>query len=289
MISADVGAGSDPAPPSKSQKQPWALDDLPPFPLVATRLLEVLSNDNAHITGVGRIIAAEPVFATRVLQMANSPLFALATQVKTISHAIILLGLERVKAITVTRAIGDFVAPVLKSPALRACWQNSLACALLSERLARAGKMDTDFAYVAGLLRDIGRLALLVKFPEAYANLLAVSGEQGYDLMATERDLFDVDHCQAGAWLMERMPFPPELGEIVAHHHDVPTGEFRMLHVVRIADRLADTLGFPVVASAVYPSFEQIMEELPESSRMRFAQNPDDLKNEIGVRIQSWG
>jgi len=55
---------------------------------VATRLLELLSHDNAHITGVGRIIAAEPVFASRVLQMANSPLFALQTQVKTISHAI---------------------------------------------------------------------------------------------------------------------------------------------------------------------------------------------------------
>ena len=289
MISADVRAGSKPAPPSKSQKQPWALDDLPPFPLVATRLLEVLSHDNAHITGVGRIIAAEPVFATRVLQMANSPLFALTTQVKTISHAIILLGLERVKAITVTRAMGDFVAPVLKSPALRACWQNSLACALLSERLARACKMDTDFAYVAGLLRDIGRLALLVKFPESYANLLAVSGEQSYDLMATERDLFDVDHCQAGAWLMGRMPFPPELGEIVAHQHDVPTGAFRMLHIVRIADMLADTLGFPVLASVAYPSFEQIIEELPEPSRLRFTQNPDDVKNEIGARIQSWG
>lgn len=68
------------APSSKppAERVPWALDDLPPFPLVATRLLEVLSHDNAHITGVGRIIAAEPVFASRVLQMANSPLFALS-------------------------------------------------------------------------------------------------------------------------------------------------------------------------------------------------------------------
>lgn len=103
-------------------KRPWALDDLPTFPLVATRLLDVLADDNAHITGVGRIIAAEPVFAGRVLQMANSPLFALQTQVKTISHAMVLLGLDRVKAIAVTRALGDFVGPVLRSRALRACW-----------------------------------------------------------------------------------------------------------------------------------------------------------------------
>src|SRR5262249_1867392 len=147
------------------------------------------------ISEVGKIISAEPVFATRVLQMANSPLFALSTQVKTLSHAIVVLGLARVKAITVTRAVGDFVAPALGLRWLRICWQNRLAGALVAEKLARACKMDADFAYVAGLIRDIGRLALLVKYPESYANLLAVTAEHAFDLLSAERDLFDVDHC----------------------------------------------------------------------------------------------
>lgn len=280
---------ANPKPKPPAEQKPWALDNLPPFPLVATRLLEVLSQDNAHITGVGWIIAAEPVFATRVLQMANSPLFALQTQVKTISHAIVLLGLDRVKAITVTRALADFVAPVLKNPALRLCWQNSLACALLSEKLARACKMDPDVAYVAGLLRDIGRLALLVKYPDLYADLLAVSGEQSFDLLLTERDLFDIDHCQAGAWLMAKMPFPPELSEVVAKHHEAPTGSFRMLHLVCIADMLADALGFGVVEAAPQPTFSGALQGLPESARLRFAADPDELKADIAARIQSWG
>jgi HD-like signal output (HDOD) protein len=280
-----------PAPVSQPQSEtkPWALDDLPPLPLVATRLLEVLSQDNAHITGVGRIIAAEPVFASRVLQMANSPLFALQTQVKTISHAIVLLGLDRVKAITVTRALGDFVGPVLNSKALRACWENSLACALLSEKLARVCKMDNDFAYVAGLLRDIGRLALLVKYPDSYINLLAVSSEQGFELIATERELFDIDHCQAGTWLMGKMPLPRELCEVVAKHHDPPSGPFRMVHLVRIAGMLADSLGFSVLPELCYPPFAEILQDLPEAPCMRFTPDPQELKAEIAGRIQSWG
>ena len=273
----------------RAEQEPWALDDLPPFPLVAIRLLEALSSDNPHIIHVGRIIAAEPVFASRVLRMANSPLFALQTQVKTISHAIVLLGLERVKAITVTRALGDFVGPALNIKTLRACWQNSLACALLSEKLARSCKMDTDFAYVAGLLRDIGRLALFVKHPDSYANLLAVSGEQGLDLLATERELFDIDHCEAGAWLMARMPFPPELCEVVAKHHDPPSGPFRMVHVVRVAGLLADTLGFAVVPEAPQPHFDQVLDDLPEGVRMRFNPHPDQLRADIEARIESWG
>jgi HD-like signal output (HDOD) protein len=272
-----------------SDRKPWALDDLLPFPVVATRLLEALSQENAHITSVGRIIAAEPVFASRVLQMANSPLFALQTQVKTISHAIVLLGLDRVKAITVTRALGDFVGPVLKSKSLRACWENSLACALLSEKLARACKMDGDFAYVSGLLRDIGRLALLVKYPDSYANLLAVSGEHDFDLIATERELFDLDHCEAGAWLMARMPFPRELCEVVAKHHEPPTGPFRMVHLVRIADMLADALGFAVLTVARQPTYGDVIQELPEAAALRFTAGPEELKADIGERIKFWG
>jgi HD-like signal output (HDOD) protein len=271
-----------------AETTPWALADLPPFPQVATRLLELLSHDDAHITGVGRIIAAEPVFAARVLQMANSPLFALQTQVKTISHAIVLLGLDRVRAITVTRALEDFVGPVLKSKALRACWQNSLACALLSEKLARPCKMDTDFAYVAGLLRDIGRLALIVKYPDSYINLLVVSGEQGFDLIDTERELFDIDHCQAGVWLMGKWPFPPELSEVVAKHHDPPSGPFRMVHLVRIAGLLADALGFAVLPEVPQPVFAEVLQELPEAAWMRFSPDPHELKAGIAARIQFW-
>jgi putative nucleotidyltransferase with HDIG domain len=280
----------------KSQRKPptnnapWALDKLPPFPMVASRLMQLLAKEDPDISEVGQLISAEPVFATRVLQMANSPLFALTAQVKTLSHAIVVLGLARVKSITVTRAVGDFVAPVLSVRSLRVCWQNSLAGALLAEKLARACKLDPDVAYVAGLLRDIGRLALLVKYPDSYANLLAVSSEHAFDLMNTERELFDVDHCQAGAWLMSRMPFPPEFAEVVAHHHDAPgDGPLGLVRLIRIADRMADALGFAVIAHPNPLDFGEVLGELPEGALVRFNCEQDELKAEIDTRIQTWG
>lgn len=280
----------------KSQRKPptnnapWALDKLPPFPMVATRLMQILAREDPDISEVGQLISAEPVFATRVLQMANSPLFALTAQVKTLSHAIVVLGLNRVKSITVTRAVGDFVAPVLNVRSLRVCWQNSLAGALLAEKLARACKMDADVAYVAGLLRDIGRLALLVKYPDSYANLLAVSSEHAFDLMNTERELFDVDHCQAGSWLMARMPFPPELAEVVAHHHDEPDGgRFGLVNLIRVADRMADALGFAVVSHPNPLVFADVMNELPSEALARAQWDEQELKAEIDSRIQTWG
>ncbi len=274
---------------ARAQEVPWALERLPPFPWVATRLMQMYSEPDVSISEIGRVIALEPVFAARVLQTANSPLFAVRAQVKSLSHAIILLGLNRVRAITITRALGDFVAPVLKIQALRACWQNGLAAAILSEKLARACKMDPDFAYLGGLMRDIGRLALLVKFPEAYANLLAVSEENSYDLLATEHDLFDIDHCQAGAWIVGELAFPQELREVIAWHHEtLEPRPFRMVHLVHIADVMADALGFAVVKASNPPSFEDTLQLLPTAARDRFAMEPEALAAEISSRIQAW-
>ncbi len=280
---------TEPVQETPVKRTPWALDELPPFPWVAKRLMATVSKEDVDIHEVGKLIAAEPVFATRVLQLANSPLFALERQVRTISHAIILLGLDRVKAITFTRALEDFVTPALKIKALRACWQNCLAVALLSEKLARAARMDADFAYVAGLLRDIGRLALLVKYPEPYSNLLAVSGEQHFDLLMMEKELFDIDHCEAGAWLMQQLPFPPELEEVIANHHrQLDRDSFCIVHLVQCADRLADALGFGVLAEAEPPSIEEAVDLMPEAARARMGTDYEQWKIDISARLQAW-
>ena len=270
------------------QRTPWALDDLPPFPWVAKRLMATVSKEDVDIHEVGKLIGAEPVFATRVLQLANSPLFALERQVRTISHAIILLGLDRVKAITFTRALEDFVAPALKVQALRKCWKNCLAGALLAEKLARAARMDADFAYVEGLLRDIGRLALLVKYPGPYTNLLEVSNEQHFDILMTERELFDIDHCEAGAWLIQQMPFPPELEDIIVRHHqELDHESFHMVHLVQCADRLADALGFGVL-DLPGPEVEYALEHLPEAARARLGDDFEQWKTEVTARLEAW-
>lgn len=269
-------------------KTPWALENIPPFPAVAMRLLRTLSGEDVDVAEVAKIISVEPVFASRVLKLANSALFGTYQEIIAIPDAILLLGLAHIKAITATQALGDFVNPALDRKTLRACWENSLAGAVLSEKLAVSCRMDPDFAYLGGLMRDIGRLALLVKHPDTYAKLLADSNERGSDLMAAERELFDIDHCSAGSWLIERLPFP-ELHEVVAWHHEPLTeGPFRMVQLVQIADRMADSLGFGVMASATVPDFEDVLNDLPDASRARFSCDPQELRAEVQTRIQSW-
>ncbi|GIU78623.1 MAG: HD family phosphohydrolase [Bryobacteraceae bacterium] len=267
-----------------AESVPWALENLPPFSPVAMRLVALLSDENVHVEHVSRFIAAEPVFAARVLQLANSPLFALVRQVTSIPQAVIIVGLERVKAIALTRALGDYVAPVLRRKALALCWRNTLAGAIAAELLAPAFRLDPGAAYTAGLLRDIGRLALLVKYPEAYSNAIDIARE-GADLRETERSLFDLDHCQAGQWIVQRMFLPEEICRCVVHHHDagIPD-DWDLVRLVRTADSLADALGFAILPSPALPSPESVLELVPGAQRHGKLQ-PEALFAEIERRI----
>jgi len=275
---------------------PWALDNLPPFPAVATQILQLVSKEDVSLSEVGTLIGADPVFAADVLQIANSALFAISFHVRSIAHAIAVLGMERVRGISLTRALGRYMAPALKIEALRRCWQHSLAGAILSERLARTCGVDREIAYTAGLLRDIGRLALLVKYPHPYADMLFVTQEHGFDLLATERDLFDVDHCQAGDWLIEKMQLPPELREVAARHHEDLDGKpFGLVQLVHVADLMSEALGFGVLNLAELPSFEGVLQQLPEPVRRRFTpaptggNDPEQLRAEVASKMQFLG
>ena len=62
-----------------------------------------------------------------------------------------------------------------------------------------------------------------------------------------------------------------------------------MVHLVRIAGMLADSLGFSVLPELCYPPFAEILQDLPEAPCMRFTPDPQELKAEIAGRIQSWG
>jgi putative nucleotidyltransferase with HDIG domain len=266
---------------------PWAMADLPPFPAVAIQLLQLLSEDDADVAEVSKFIAAEPVFAADVLHIANSALYGRRSGVRTVSKAVWVLGLERVKGISLSRAFGMYVMPALGVDALQRCWRHSLAGAIAAEKLAAACRIDPDVAYTAGLLRDIGRLALLVKYPDPYANLLAVFQEKGYDLVNMERDLFDIDHCQAGGWLMTQMPLPGELRQVVTEHHNQPSGKpFGLVQLVRVADLISDALGFGTQVSPPPEGFADALAELPEAAWDCSQHDPEALAQEIESKIQ---
>ena len=270
------------------QNKPWALINLPPFPAVAARILELLAKDDAGVKDLAALIRADVAFSSEILTLANSALFAFRTEITSILQATVLLGLARVKAIALTVGLRSYLTNSLKIPALLACWRHSLACAVLCEAIAPACFFERDVAYVAGLMHDVGRLALTVVEPVKYSNLILEAEEKALNVLDRERELFGVDHCEAGRWLVEQWKLPPQFAEIAAHHHDSRSPEkFDMVALARMSCRLADCIGFAAVRPLDTPSFDEILSELPPAAHKRVLLDREELTFKVAMKINS--
>src|SRR5689334_23054195 len=227
---------------------PSGLCRLPQFRPVALKLLKLVSSDDVEFSAVANLLSSDPAFSAEILALANSPLYTTSCQTTSLTRAIVVLGLERTRSLTLTVAMQAFVGNVSVTPELQNSWRHSLACALVAEELAPSYGISGDHGYTAGLLHDLGRLGLLKAFPNPYKVLLNYDYESVGDVLAAERRVFQVDHCQAGLWLTRSWGFPEELQAIVAHHHRCRFG--RDQGVVGLAGAgclLADLLGFQSV------------------------------------------
>jgi HD-like signal output (HDOD) protein len=220
------------------------------------------STDEGAFRPMADLIRLDPAFAERVLRIAGLPPLGSREKIGGVFQALAILGPDRLKGIVMTVALRDVLADVLADRLLLRCWRHSLACALLCEEMAKARWLDPDRYYTAGLLHEMGRLLLLATYPRDYATLLQAvdaAGGECPDLLDCERRRFGADHCEIGHCLAKDWRFDDELREAIGAHHrpEVP-GRSNLHSAVRLACRIADTLGFQAAGPASPTRWEDL-------------------------------
>jgi len=273
---------------SMQADKPYPFVSLPPFPAIALQVLKLIDRDRVGMNELTELIRADPAFSSELLVMANSPLFAIRAEVKSVRHAAVVLGLQRVKALALTVGLKAYLVDAVNIPVLRGFWRHSVACALLAEEFARLSLMETEFPYVAGLLHDIGRLALAIIHPQQYSDLVRSADENPFDVQKRERELFGIDHCQAGEWLVKSWKLPKDFEDIAAEHHAElePLGS-DIAGLVRWSCLMADTLGFAAIRPPRVHTFEYLVQYLAERERRMLDPAPDQVALRIATKINS--
>jgi|HubBroStandDraft_5_1064220.scaffolds.fasta_scaffold27293_2 HD-like signal output (HDOD) protein len=266
-----------------------SLKKVPPFPPVAAKLLQLLANPSVDTNEVADLIGSDPTFMARLLQRANSAQFGFISDVTSARRAVALLGLDLTRQITLAHATAAYAGGALKTEALRRCWQHTVATAVLAEEIAIACEMFTSVAFTAGIMHDIGRLGLLVAYPDEYELVIRGAAERCLDLLDFEEETFGVHHAEAGRMLAERWGLPTDTAMIAGRHHDACEGiELDLLRIVHVACRLADVLGFDVVKPLAPSSADVVLAELPPHARQRLTQAPEELLKRIEQRISEF-
>jgi putative nucleotidyltransferase with HDIG domain len=182
-------------------------------------------------------------------------------------------------------ALGRFSRSFMRVHGLRVCWDHSVACALIAEELAQALNQPKDRAYTAGLLHDIGRLALLTCYPVEYNNLFAVARENDFDELECEWELFDVDHCTAGAWLARHWNLPEDFVEAISHHHRVEVIDASLVSIVTAAHQVANRIGFHVLDAPPEKSVAELIGRLPLSDHQAMAEKLETFGDTIRTSL----
>lgn len=213
------------------------VDALPPLPQVALRVIQVAQDPRSSAADLAMAVSSDPALAARVLRVANSPLYRAQRKITSVQEALVRLGFVQARNIAVSSAITAAYAPDARNALFRIeeFWRHSLAVAFRTSELAgmRRG-FDVPTAFTAGLLHDIGRLALYYADPAGVDQAVARALAEDVPFDVIECEELGARHDEVGGKLAERWGLPAATVEAIAEHHH-PSAE-GLAGIVRESD-----------------------------------------------------
>ena len=232
-----------PVEPSLESDELGPLAKLPPFGPVVVRLLHLCDHRDVEVAEVARLVESDPVVATEILALVNSPLYGVCGAVSSAGHAVMMLGVDHTRALVTSQAVRFMTQSIPDKNMVRRVWRHSLATAVLARRLAPGFQVDEDLAHTAAMLHDLGRLGLMAAHREGYLQLATKSYETATEIITAEETQFGMSHCKAGGMIGRAWGFPDTLQAVIAHHHEATVGR-NMVSLIQISCELADSFTF---------------------------------------------
>ncbi|MBD8635028.1 GGDEF domain-containing protein [Stenotrophomonas sp. CFBP 13725] len=217
--------------------------NLPSPPGIALRIIELAQDPEADITTAADIIAIDMALSARMLRIANSPLYASRRRIENLGQALTMLGLNA----TISLALGFTVTQGLLArdsgnghDLRERVWRRSILSALAASQLGQArGLRRLEELMLAGLLQDIGILALLQSHADTYQPLLREADDNAA-LLAAERTQLQCTHADVGTWMAGQWDLPRYLAESIAHSEDATLSDDHFQACVQLSGTVAD-------------------------------------------------
>jgi putative nucleotidyltransferase with HDIG domain len=229
------------------------LENLPAMPLVAQRILRLPLDTLDGEAQLLKLIEQDPQISARLIGLANSPLFGATRKITSISDASMMLGVNRIKSVSVGIAVMSTLTHHTSGHLnLQNLWLHSLAVAMAMCALARAmparDRPLEDEIFFSGLLHDIGFMVLNYIDPERSDLLQSrLAAEPNRPITEIEADVIEIGHGELGAELAQHWELPDDIVTVLRYHHapdhpDAKTGQ-PYIALLNLAEKLLPCFG----------------------------------------------
>jgi diguanylate cyclase (GGDEF)-like protein len=184
-------------------------------------LLELSRDLDSSTKDIVDTIKTDPALAVKILKSANSSYFGFRSEIKTLEQAVPVIGRTVITSLALSFSLShEAVQEGPMKDHYRRYWLKSLVIAAAAERLPHQGSSGlSSELFMAGLLVDLGQLALLRVLRSEYVAVLDEASNDRRPLTELERERFGFDHAQVGAELMHRWKLPEQLCRATEQHH----------------------------------------------------------------------
>lgn len=202
-------------------------DNFISLPDIASKLLEILQQDDIDVNEIVRLIESDPVISMKTLKMANSPLFQVRSEVVNLSHAIQILGTKRVSDIVFSVSLHSklFIGRNLNIyPLLEKYFYNSFLIGNLSKVFIDSfDSRLRNGLFVSGLLHDIGRMIMIQMEPLDYVKVIKLVELEDISEIEAENAVFREDHRSVGSKLSEVWSLPDMVHSVIKYYYTPET------------------------------------------------------------------
>ncbi len=224
------------------------VDDIKVLPTIINQIILLTDDPNSTIQDIEKVILKDQVLTTKILRLANSAYYGYARKITTISQATVLLGFQAIKGIALASIVKSYMTNELKGYSLEKdeLWIQSQTCAIISRFIAKKIKYPTpEEAYIAGLLRDIGKTILNQHMEKEYQEVLSKVNENNISFLDAEKEVLGFSHGEIGAKVGEKWNLPKDLVEAIGSHHtpELAIENPLLVSIVHIADAITMMMG----------------------------------------------
>jgi len=232
-------------PPISPETIVTRVGTLASLPNIYFQVDRAINHPSSSTALIGTILSYDQALCARLLRIANSAFYGFSRRVEGIEDAVRIIGTRQLHDLVLaTVVLSQFKGIDTQLVSMPSFWRHSLACSIAARAIARLQREpNVERFFVAGLLHDIGSLAIYQMLPERSQLALERHRDSDKPLDEIERAVIGCDHAAVGAALMTSWTLPPFFRDATANHHSAGSrGHTPGTAVVHLADLLVQTL-----------------------------------------------